>query len=124
MIHLQLAKPGDYTEAELEIARGIGLKATRHEPRLNRIGHFGYITRSGLGRLVRAVHLQSYLFLVHIFPQYVTVDQRLMDLEDFNLGFPYAEMLSSENDYCVVKCEGLDSKDSFYSHYVNKELLL
>lgn len=118
VIHLQLAKPSDYTQAELKVVNEIGLKTMRHEPRLNRIGHFGYLTRSGLGRLVRAVHLQSYLFLIHVFPENVTEKQRSMDLEDFNLILPYAKRLNSESKDCLVKCEGMDSKESFYSHYI------
>lgn len=120
VIHLQLAKPSDFTEDEREAVKEIGLKARRYEPRLNRVGHLAYITRAGVGRLIRTVHLQSYLFLIHIFPQKVPPGGRKMDLEDFKKVMPYAVELSPGSHDCEVECEGLDSKASFYSHYMNK----
>lgn len=123
LIHLQLANPSDYSIDGLAVAKEIGLNATRHEPRLNRVGHFGYMTRSDVGRLVRAVHLQSFLFLIHLFPEKVATTQRQMDLEDFKLAMPYAGVLCRDKTYCTVVCKGLDSKESFYSHYGSKQML-
>ncbi len=78
VIHLQLVYPTDFSPSELQIAKELGLKLTRHEPRLNLVGHFGYMTRTGIGRIIRAVHLQSHLFLIHLFPDKVSQSERLL----------------------------------------------
>ena len=116
-IHLQLAKPSNYTPSELQVAKELGLSLTRHEPRLNRVGHFGYKTRTGYGRLVRAVHLQSYLFLIHIFPESVAPSERLSNLDDFKTAMSCAKILHSDKNSCLLECEGLDAKVSLYSHF-------
>lgn len=53
IIHLQLVKPSNFTADEREAILDAGLSVKRYEPRLNRVGHFAYPTRAGLGRLIR-----------------------------------------------------------------------
>jgi hypothetical protein len=116
-IHLQLTTPSKLSAEELGFAKELGLKATRWAPRMNRVGHLGYMTRRGIGRLTRAVHLQSYVFVIHLFPAATPPDIRRADLEDFCLRFPFAVRLSSEQLSCRVRGRGLDSKLSLELHY-------
>lgn len=117
-IHLQLVKPGSFTADEREAIRAAGFPAKRYEPRLNRVGHLTYPTRAGVGRVIRAVHLQSYLFLLHVFPLNVPPDNRRRDLEDFQTNMPFAVALNADSGGCTAHCEGIDSKESFYSHFL------
>jgi len=120
MTHLQLAYPVDFTSSDLRTVRKLGLELTRREPRLNRVGHLGYLTRTGVRRIIRAVHLQSYIFLIHLFPDRVSSSERLSNLDDFKLRLPYTERVDDNASPCLVKCEGMDSKESLYSHYRQK----
>lgn len=117
-IHLQLVKPSNFTADEREAMQVAGLPISRYEPRLNRVGHATYGTRAGVGRVIRAVHLQSYLFLIHVFPLNVTPNNRMRDLEDFQTAMPFAVGLNADSDSCTVRCEGIDAKESFYSHFL------
>jgi hypothetical protein len=121
-MHLQLQYPSPYDSSEIRNAREAGVPATRHEPRMNRVGHFGYPMRNGIGRLGRAVHLQSYLFLIHLFPEKLTRRQREQSLKDFRVTFPYAARLDAKKWFCYPICEGVDSKEAIYKHFLSKGL--
>jgi len=120
MIHLQLAYPVAFTSCDLRTVRELGLELTQHEPRRNRIGQLSYVTRTGIHRVIRAVHLQSYIFLIHLFPSKVSPRERLSNLEDFKLNLPFTERLDDNVSPFLVKCEGMDSRESLYSHYRQK----
>jgi hypothetical protein len=119
-IHLQLVYPVEFTQSDFQTAREFGLELSRHEPRLNRVGHLGYMTRTGIGRMVRAVHLQSYLFIIHLFPDKATTNERESNLEDFAIKLPFAKKLDATVSSCLLKCEGMGSKELLYSHYRRK----
>jgi len=92
-VHVQLVAPTELTEEHLAFYRSHGLDDTEYEPGHNRVGHLGYRTRFGYHRIVRAVHLQSFMFLIHLFPENVCQERRTAEMRDFATRFPYARRL-------------------------------
>jgi hypothetical protein len=68
VVHVQLTVPSPMSADALAFARAHGIMEDEFEPRLNRVGHLGYQTRFGDDRVVRAVHIQSFVFLIHLYP--------------------------------------------------------
>lgn len=121
--HVQLTVPSPMSADALAFAREHGIMEEEFEPRLNRVGHLGYRTRFGYGRIVRAVHLQSFVFLIHLYPENVEEARRRAELRDFAQRFPYAKRLkvSSGTKGTTLICRGLDALESYTSHLETKE---
>ena len=113
-VHLQLISPSPLIGSEIQIAAKIGYPLDRLEPSQIRIGHLGYPTPNGYGRLIRTVYLQSYLFLIHLFPTTVPEEQRLDDLNSFRINMPHAQMLSRERHTLEVVCKGIDVRETAF----------
>ncbi len=110
-IHLQLISPTRITEEMRKVA-GVVEGRDWFEPDCLRCGHRGYVTKSGYGRLVRAVYIQSYCFLIHVFPKN-QMKRRLSDLRDFKKSFPNAILVSPRQSSCLVRCRGIDAMEDF-----------
>jgi hypothetical protein len=123
VLHLQLTYPSELTEQDKTFVKEKGLlKIIRYEPRLNRVGHVIYMTSKGYGRVIRAIYLQSYVFLIHLFPTSVSIQERNSNLRDFQKKLYYAKRLEESSSSCSVVCNGLSAKETLESHYKNKEL--
>ncbi len=124
VVHVQLAVPTALSDQEQFWARSQGLGATNYEPRLNRVGHLKYRTRFGYFRVTRAVHLQSFMFVVHLFPDNVDKERREADLQDFAQRLPNAERMPVQIGIstCRLTCKGLDAMQSIATHFAMKQL--
>ena len=124
VVHLQLTVPSPMSADTLAFAREHGVMEQEFEPRLNRVGHLGYRTRFGYSRAVRAVHLQSFVFLIHLYPDNVEESRRRAELRDFAQHFPYAKRLrvSPGVKTTTLICRGLDALQSYASHLEMREL--
>jgi hypothetical protein len=124
-VHVQLTAPGELTAEQLAFYRSHGIHDTEYEPRFNRVGHFGYPTRFGYRRLLRAVHLQSYMFLIHLFPENVEQGRRTAELRDFANRFPYAKRLRPKNgtSNTTLICAGFDALALMVAHEQNNEII-
>jgi hypothetical protein len=123
VIHLQLSVPTKLSEDQRSWALSQGLDVSAYEPRLNRVGHLNYRTRFGYFRVTRAVHLQSFVFIVHLFPDKADTRQRSQELQDFAARLPNARRLSVRDctSSTQLVCKGLDSIASIGSHFAMKE---
>jgi hypothetical protein len=124
-VHVQLTAPSELTAEQLALYRSQGLDDTVYEPRHNRVGHFGYLTRFGYRRLLRAVHLQSFMFLIHLFPEHVDQRRRAAELRDFAIRFPYAKRLRPKNgtSNTTLICAGFDALSSMVAHDQHNEII-
>ena len=120
-MHLQLSHPSYFNkEQRANIMAQQEVTPDRYEPRINRVGHFGYVTRNRMGRLTRAIHIQSYVFFVHLFPDSVSKVEQMSNVIDFEFQMPHAVKMNESDNLYSIKCEGLDSLKSLVAHFNSK----
>jgi hypothetical protein len=124
-VHVQLTAPSELTAEHLAVYCSHGLDDTEYEPRHNRVGHFAYCTRFGYQRLMRAVHLQSFMFLIHLFPENVDQERRSAELRDLARRLPYSRRLRPRSGISntTLICAGFDALTSMLAHLENNETI-
>ncbi|RWP67751.1 hypothetical protein [Mesorhizobium sp.] len=118
-LFLQLSYPGKVSSRDRELYLEGGDEPEIWEPKLNRVGH-AYITILGKSKLLRIVHLQSFIFYLAFFEPGSGASTTKEFISAFTAHSPGTiELLASRSDVTLA-CEGLDAWDAFKGSRENK----
>ncbi len=118
-LFLQLCYPGKVSPRDREQYLGGGDEPEIWEPRLNRVGH-AYVTISGKSKLLRIVHLQSYIFYLAFFEPGSGTTASKEFVSAFTGHSPGTIELLASRGTVKLPCEGLDAWTAFKGSRENK----